>query len=478
MSHFIRNSLYFEVVRALQSGESVVVSGQRLSGRSSLLRRLNAGVDGLRPSLVVSGFGRKVEPLEPIRLALIGWNYEVGPSRSSVLLALDRHLDEFDGPLVIDDAQRMDWETLTALERVAQRKERPLVVTTGMNNDRLHRGGFMLFADALHLFLSPVGMEDATALVAGVLEGAPENGTTAQILTKSGGIPGIIVALARDGRRSGALYEENGVWTSQRSNWMTGAKRSVLSLVDDLEPHEVDELTRLALLDRVDDDAAEKILDIEALAVLEQRGLLYREASRDDLGHMQVSVYPELLAEHLRNRTGLLQRRKLFSQLSASVPLATVDQGWSEPVPEAGPLGGGNAADAFLAATIQQDISTQLLVRREQWQRHRSLKDAIELLDLMVASGSSASEIGDVLAEAHDLPPRADAERASFAIWEARWRGWLGRDPAGAVALLGDIRARLSLESQSVCGCGLPARRSDEWTLAGARCDVAGEHGA
>lgn len=454
MSHYIRNPLYFDIVASLQVGESVVISGPRVSGRSSLLQRLSLEQDGLlRPALTVNGIGRDTGPLESIRFALAEWDYDLGPTRSSLLMTLRRHLEDSDGPVVIDDAQRTDTESLIALEQVARRTGRPLVITTNTVEAALRRDGATLFAGALELPLTPVGMEDATALISDVLDGAPENGTTAQILSKSGGIPGIIVALARDGRRSGALYEKNGVWTSHRHNWTSGAGRTVRSLIDDLAEHEIEELTRLALLGRMDGDVAEKIMDAGALATLEQQGFLFREAHEEDLSRLHVSVFPELLADHLRNQTGLFHRRKLLSTLTVAVPQTYREEGDEERT-ETGAIVAGSAndtaADAYLAATIQQNIRAQLVVRLEQWQQHRSLRDAVELLDLLVARGASHEEIRRVLAEAHELTPHTDLEQASFAVWEARWRGWLGGDPEGALALLAETRGTVDADAQRI----------------------------
>lgn len=476
MSHYIRNSLYFELVSSLQMGESVVVSGPRLSGRSSLLRRLALEADGqVRPALAVNGIGRETGALESIRFALAERDYTLGPTRASVLVTLRRHLEGSEGPVVIDDAQRMDTESLIALEQVASRVGRPLAISTSTMDARLRRDGVTLFPDALQLSLLPVGMEDATALVADALEGAPENGTTAQILTKSGGIPGVIVALARDGRRTGTLYEENGVWTSLRQNWTFGGKRTVLSLIDDLESREIDELTRLALLGRVDGDVAEKIMDADALAVLEQQGFLFREAYDDDLSRVRVSVYPELLAEHLQNQTGLFQRRRLLSQLSVAFPQASPETGTVERFEGGAGVSEevlGTTADAYLAATIQQNIRAQLVVRVEQWQNHRSLRDAVELLDLLVARGASKEEIRKVIAEAHELVPRNDVERAWFAVWEGRWLGWLAGDPEGALAMLADMRDEVDADARRMLDAashhiasmtGLSSERDDTW---------------
>lgn len=215
MGHYIRNSLYFQMLDSLRAGVSVVMSGSRLSGRSSLLRRLSEEADSrLRPALVVVPTGRESGPLESIRYALAERDYEPGPTRSSLLVTLRRHLEESDGPILIDNAHRLDTESLIALEQVTERTGRSAVITTSTMQARLRRDGNTLFPDAVQLALTPIGMEGATALIADVLDGAPENGTTALILSKSGGIPGIIVALACDGRSSGALYEKNGVWTS------------------------------------------------------------------------------------------------------------------------------------------------------------------------------------------------------------------------------------------------------------------------
>lgn len=147
----------------------------------------------------------------------------------------------------------------------------------------------------------------------------------------------------------------------------------MLSLIDDLEIGEVEALTRLSLLGRVDGDVAEKIVDTASLATLEQLGFLFRENLADDFARVRVSVYPELLAEQLRDQTGLFQRRNLLSQLRTAIPQPypgdEVDDGEDSSAMMTGDVNGA-MADAYLAATIRQSVQAQLVVRVEQWKHH------------------------------------------------------------------------------------------------------------
>lgn len=450
MSQYIRNTVYLRVVDALQAGDSVVVCGTRLSGKSSIVDRLRTESDvRLRPRLTIRGLDRATVPLQAVRFALAALGFDATGSEAELFTLLCRAIEDDFGILVVEDADRMDDDSLFFIEQAVCHLRRPCLITTSLLDSQLVRRGRGVFSASPHLELRPVGIEDATALLSTELDGIPGMVETSRFLAKSGGVPGILVEMTGEAVRAGILGEVGGVWKFRRRLWEPLAEDASLSLLDGLTDAERQDLTRLALLGRLDGEVAERITDHDRLVTLERSGLLYRGAGGEGEEWFRVNVQPEILAVHLRRKVGLFQRRRLFAELSAALPdrsLKPSAAAYDEERNDGPYIVNPDIGSTYLAATIQHDLQAVLTVHLEQWRHRRSTRDAIDLLDLMIARGQHRDDIRNLFDEVRRLPVDDMRARVVFALREARWLAWMDDDLTTALTRLDELRAETGSE--------------------------------
>lgn len=476
MSQHVRNGLYYRLLSTLQSERSGVVYGTRLSGRSSIVQRLQNEIDArLRPRLVIHGIKRTSPPLYALRLALTSLGRDAPTDAAQLFSSLYQFLIDDEGILVVDNADRLDDDSLFLVERLFEHADHPCLVTTTISDARLTRCGDSAFPTSPRFELGPLDLEDGTALLTDVLDGTPSVADASRLVARAGGIPGLLVAMTRESQRAGVLVDDGGVWRLQRDSWVPIVTESALALLDGLGASEREDLTRLALLGRVDGELAERVVDQATLANLERHGFLYRVSDDDGAHRFGVSVQPEVLAGHLRRTAGLFVRRQLSAELAQAFPDAPLqltpldyeddhDPGAGTFTPE---IGG-----TYLSATIQQDVHARLVVLREQWQHHRTMADGITLLDVMVDTGRPATEIRAHLAQTRGLPAENSRERVVFALRESTWLAWVDKDLDRAVERLHAVQQEIGNEfSLVITGAihhlrsvaGVESQRNDSW---------------
>ncbi|MEV7974078.1 LuxR C-terminal-related transcriptional regulator [Cellulomonas sp. NPDC089187] len=422
---FCHSTLLDHSLDAIASRESVVILGRPLSGRTTLLHAI---AQHLREAGHEPVFVRGVPGLESALSALDLAQVSGAPPKGQESLlgaaynALVDRLRQHDQALLVDDLDDLDAASLALLQHAAARTRVP-VVATGQSRGRVRAD--LPFPTALRLDMRPLTFEDCAELMADVLGGAVESATVARLMTKTAGLPGLMVRFASAARRAGKLIERGGVWQGTSDLWSPGISRVVSAFVAGLPEPLVTAATRLAQAGAVDIENARTLVGEDALLELEDRRLI--EVAAPVEGHSSVALSPPLLAQYLQREVSPLARA-----------LSTPDEGWATDL--RGQLTGTPSVTplpASEAALIQERQRAEHAAAQAAWEIDRSPDHARELLDVMISRGVDRREIVDVL-ERTDLSGADDSTILRYLDTVARWRAWVDNDLPAAIEALQD----------------------------------------
>ena len=215
--------------------------------------------------------------------------------------------------LVIDDLPLLDLTTAGVVASLANSDEILLVASA--------RSGEAIPAPLVEVFLGERSLvvdlpamsdDDISTLLQQVL-GAPADGAVVVSLReRSDGNPLFIRELVRGAFDAGALHEVNGIWRLHGELPRSTRLREVVeSRLEIIGPDERRAMELLALCDSVDIDELEGLVDLEALAQLEARGLL---ATVHRAGRLMASLAHPLHAEAIRVGVPAVRWRLLMRQ--------------------------------------------------------------------------------------------------------------------------------------------------------------------
>ncbi|MDA8297439.1 MAG: AAA family ATPase [Actinomycetota bacterium] len=421
---------------------AVVLEGRRGSGRSSVLDALAAAA-GRRDWLVMRAAGSDLEAT--VRFGVLRQLFDsLGPSRAAIAHALRRLLDEEHdaladpaGPAVVgravdealdeltathallvmlDDAQWSDPESAQALCHLAHhlggRPIRLLVASTGAGEVSTLINRIALEPGAQHKSLLPLSPEGTRAMLAADLGRPPSDALVATCHELTGGLPGLLHALALELSRDSVPPTDPAVLR----------RFAPATTVREVR-------VQLAPLDR-----ASRAL-LEALAVLGRQADALLVAEIAEIAPSAVSEAADALAE-----LGLLRPER---PLAFQVPLlrnavyASIDAARR------------SALHARCARLLEQREATL-----EEIARHLLASDPTGdgwAVSILIGAARLAAKSGDVAAA------RADLQRALTELPEPAMRAELLLELARADAAVGERSALEDLRRARRAGAGATA---------------------
>ena len=441
MADFDREGIFAPLVDEaagfLGDGLSVHVVGPHGSGRSEILGLVADRLDdeGWTVLRLYGNPAWRQEPFAALVAAGIGPASAPGPRRSvgEMSTALTQQLRGGRVVIVCDDADDLDLQSVGALLTVHQQR-RLLAVTASRPHLPVRPDSLMLgLTPAVRLRTPVLDVDGVHALCRSILGGPVDAAAVARITMKSGGLPGLVRAIATVSRRAGTLRLRDGVWSLPGDLWSEHLAAAVQHYLSGAEQAVWDGATTLALTGPVRLEEAEKLLDRTVLDRLFTAGLVHHS---DDRGAGVVGLFPPLLAEYLRREGspfGLAHARDLTDR-GDILPAAYDGRGSFD----AGQAVGADAAVLNQrAARLAAEAVTQA---RRAWQVEPSPRTAQELLVALRATAAPASEIEFV---GETTPLGEDETTAMLVLWRAHWYAVDRNDLPGALALLSQHESAL-----------------------------------
>lgn len=426
---FCHQTLLDHALDAISARESVVVRGRPLSGRTTLLLAISQHLrEAGHEPLLVRGVRGLDTALSALDLAQVSGT---PPKAQDATLAgafnaLVERLRQHDQALLIDDLDDIDPTSMALLQHAASRTRVP-VVATASNCTRAWDE--LPFPTALRLEMRPLSFEDCAELLTDVLEGTVEPATVARLMTKTAGLPGLMVRFASAARRAGRLIERGGVWQATSDLWTPSIARVVSGFIAGLPTELADATLLLAQAGALDVSAASDLVGERVLIDLEDRRLI--EVTAPAEGSTSVALSPPLLAQYLRREISPLTR--VLTGTSAG------ERAWSGSGHR--PIGSRvTPLPAAEAALIQERQRGEHVARYAAWEADHSPQHARELVEVLIGRGVDRREIVEVF-ERTDLRDADEQSLRSYLDTMARWHAWVNDDLPAAMDTLGDAAA-------------------------------------
>lgn len=417
-----------DIVDRLRDALSVNLVGLRQSGRTRIARRVVDRLEGLGSNVVSLAGIAALRDRPLIALALTGVDVPAGSAASSVSAAtsaLSERLASDRSVLVVDDADDLDAVSCGVVVAARVRRPFPVLAVTRPAGRRTGSPLTTRLQPGVRVTLDPLDFDGLHRVLHRIFPGRLSSSTIARIATLSGGLPGLVEAIASTGLRSGAIVEERGVWRAGGSLWDARLAQAVEPLVADLDDEEMDALTTLAFAGTVAVARAQAIVPEQVFARIDAMGLL--QVAETPSGPL-VGVFPPLVAEHLR-RTGASQ-------------MAALD--WTDKGPDASAtlltprLALTSSRAAILNMRIVEHWKAEVDARRTAWTADPGPENALPLLWALNEASAGPTEFAGVV-DGTRKEGGAPQSRVLFVEWQA----------ALATLVLGDVdRGREILDEQ------------------------------
>ncbi|WP_263119613.1 helix-turn-helix transcriptional regulator [Cellulomonas sp. RIT-PI-Y] len=402
------------VVEYLRSGISVNVVGMRSSGRSRVLRRVVELLadDGVS-AVTVSGVAALRD--RPLAALGVGGVEVAGGSLSSAVSALERRVTARPSVLVIDDVEAVDQVSAGVVTAVRRRVPVPVLAASRPAGRRQVETSLITaeLAPAARVVLPPLRYHAVHRMVHELLPGAVEPSALARIATKSGGLPGLVVALVDTGRRTGRLVLRDNLWVVRDGLWDASLAQAVEPLLAELDEPGLDALTMLSYAGTLDLDLARTVVPWSVLTQLDDAGLI--QVLDGDDRPATIGVFPPLVAEYLRNESSAIRRVQAVEELSE---LLGERGGW-QPVPATLPRTAAlYGTETVLGSRFAERWQLEVDTRRGDWNADPSAVTAVPLLIALLGSQAGPAEIDAVVAGTRPTP-EAPRYEALLVVWHA-----------------------------------------------------------
>lgn len=403
--HMSRTEVYLTAINFLQSGRSIRISGERLSGRTYLLGKIReyfetlgwrtlsvSGVEAFRnaplASLAVSGLA----PFEP----------GVG-STLTAIKSLTRQVSLHRTVILVDDVEWVDDASWGVIGAVSAQHDIPIAIAQSGHHHAtmpVATGGlspmYALRLPAMSYSEMEVAVEAATLQKI-------DPSTMSRIFSKSGGNAGFALAIVDAAIRSGRLAPDGGALRATESLWSFGLSAIAEDILRAIGNEETAALRTLALLGPADIGTAQGLLPDGMISELERK--LFVEIVETSAGRL-VTVQPPLVAEYFRHESLPGQRAATLNHIDSALAGASRDSG---------PLSDITDASAMFVRLSHERTRRHTLNAREKWRVAPSLASATHLLSALGAdSGHSIDEVSTLI----EAGSRMHGSSRDSAAWE------------------------------------------------------------
>ncbi|WGD37096.1 helix-turn-helix transcriptional regulator [Lysinibacter sp. HNR] len=429
------------IMTSLLSGTSVSLVGVRGSGRSNILsdtvQQLEQNgynvirIAGIRPL--------KDRPLEALHLAGILAN-RAGRSGSLISNTVDDLSEALSGAkpiIVIDDFDELDDASIGVIAAAHHRLKFPVLSSMLPGPRHLAAAKVLEFTPNTRLRMEPLRFDDIHALLANHLRGTIDTEVVSRVNAKSGGLPGLALAIVDTAQRENNFVYGNKIWTAQRSLWSESLVSTIEPLFETLSPQAFEALNKLALVGHSEVETTVRLIGWENLQELDEAHLLVFLPSH---GSMLTAIYPPLVAEYFRRSSIGAQRLRLQKEITdalgndANLMSAHADAQPDRSSPSI------RESDAVFNLLLSEHWNSRVLLRRVEWEKSPTWETAAPYLEALLTWRHSAETVEHVLAHTRQI---GDSEsQMSYLLWEGRYQAIEKHDVAETLRRLKDAEAR------------------------------------
>lgn len=433
----------------IEAGRSIDVVGSRGSGRSAFFRALGERLQDRGWTIFTIRGVASLRGIPFAAIALAGV-VETPPAQRGdgvaerVAHRLLEKVREQRTVIFLDDWNDLDESSWGVIEYVRSSTGVPIVISrlrglaarhtpTGLAASTLPRTS--------SIEMTPLRFEELDDVIGAVLDGPVDAATSQRIYAISGGNVGLALAVIDASMRDGRLVRAEGDrWTVAGGLWCPTLRTVVELHLEDLTPSARDALETIAIIGSPELGTIRRLVDWELLECLEERALI---ALVPAVPSTLVSVIPPLFVSYFRHEPLAARRVRLTERIAATLGddyrAATTFGDSDNPPPH-------TKQDALLAGMLRENAATRALVVAYEWEQNPTVRTATAYIASL--SQSEAARATDTIARViAETDPRSGdtASRAEYCRVRARWLAYARGDVGGAVALLEEVAAELSV---------------------------------
>lgn len=425
----------------VQRGKHVEVVGAPGSGKTTLLQRAQSSLqqDGWVVYSVQGQPSFVNHPLAALTVAGLVNAAELRPQPVAALLAaavsdLCAKLPHGRSALFVDDWQELDDASWGVIQAAARRNAVPLVCSRlpadppGSSTSRLSP---LAGSKMREVRLRPLTFAELEQALKQHLNGAIAPNTLSRIYAKTGGSPGLALALVDAATQVDKLRVIENEWRGAADLWNDSLAALARRLIDRLDGEYRDALEVLSLLGAVSVSRASELVDLSLLERLEDHGFIQIVPVDGD---NVVSVEPPLLAEYFRHEANHVRRFRLTQALEG---LPQPSQGaWGSTALEV-----ESEHPAQLVRLAHERIRAEQFAAGQAWREVPSLRTAARAVRaLTLGIDRFTEEVAAIVAEAQQLTA-TDEESFDWACTLADVHIARDADLSGAMTVLATAAA-------------------------------------
>lgn len=388
------------VLSSVREGISVELRGSWGSGRSALLRDVaRAARDEGYDTLAVTGENAlHAHPLEALELAgirpalpRIGGAGRAGSAISARVDALTARVLGRPTLILVDDAAALDPESWGVIAAVQRRTNVAVVYALDAHAPEGAGAVHVLERRVVRVALEPLRYEEVRTLLENELGGGVDAHTAGRVFTKSGGLPRLVLAVARTGRQHGILVERDGVWHAGDDLWHAALAPHLTEILYPLTAALREGLEMLALAGIIPVERCARVVGSAVLEQLEARDLVvvFRNGTR-----VMVAVNPPLIAEYYRHQSISARRVRLSERIAGEwgVPASVAGVGAAESAGRPAALEWEAVRNPAVARLMSEHRRADASHALDAWRAH---PDAVSALAVAEAFAAGANDDRD-----------------------------------------------------------------------------------
>lgn len=404
------------------------MAGPHYSGRTALLELVATLLqeEGWHTLTITGSAKLKAFPLGHLQASLPTSRHSGGRAAiAQVAQELREVLDNRPLVVIVDNIEHLDDASWGLLQSTATAHGVPLLASRGLSQPDAGMSGF-----GAEVRLTPWRLPYVELALATRLQLTFRSDTVSRIFSKSGGLVGLACAMTETAILAGVIRpDENDIWFASGELHHPAMMPLVEAYLSELDEQDRSALEQVALVGFTDLDIVTQMVPVEALARLEQRGLL---AVTHSEGRHLVSVFPPLIADAIQMNLPFTRRLSLTKNLP---------EGFDErklTVPNPPESSSRNPVTAATGARLfQERLKARVAAARLAWSADPGLANTIRYIVAMLPTPTEHDTIDRLLTNT-DPTDGNPHDRVRFSKLQAQWMAVKHRDLDGALKLLAD----------------------------------------
>lgn len=317
-----RGETFMTAVSVLLTGRNLEIVGERGSGRTYLLRRLQEHFTTLGWTVLTITGMESFQRANFAAINLAGFiesTEQRVPPVTAAYHSIESSLGKGPSLLIIDDADSLDDASWGVISAVSTRRNVPIASARLRNGSK--PAGTRTVPSLVSTFtqqLSPMSYAELEAQLSSSLGARIEPSTMSRVYAKTGGNIGIALTVIEAANHAGTFQISGGLARSTGQMWTPALGAMVENILGSLGSEHLASVRALALLGPIACDSARKVVDEAEISVLEESSFVTTVTAGT---RRIVTVNPPLLIDYFRQELHPGQHATFLNDLDEALDI-------------------------------------------------------------------------------------------------------------------------------------------------------------